>query len=221
MQSSEFLSVEACHRILNSIERGGSEELAGGIADLLYLGLQTVVIAEKNEGVFDSREVFRKASMGERLFRYSSVLSSGHSGTAGQENDMLLRNNIPNCLPNLLRARVLQEEVDRARLPQPDSKEAWMIADSILNSLNPNSARINQTDARENFGELLLNLTSLARALHVDLEDALSKANEELEDRILLVEEHLRRDGRTAFDASDEELRDRWSAAASEKNAAS
>jgi nucleoside triphosphate diphosphatase len=145
-----------------------------------------------------------------------SAARGSAAGGAGDEAGSLL-DDVPVALPALTRAVKLQKKAARvgfdwpslapvlAKIEEEIAELKSAIADEKREAGVPASKKVN-----EEFGDLLFVMANVARHLGVDPEGALRDANAKFVRRFRSIEAALRAEGRTAEDATLEEMDQLW-----------
>jgi tetrapyrrole methylase family protein/MazG family protein len=216
--------IEETYEVLEALESEKPEEVRGELGDLL---LQILLHAEMaaERGEFDIRSVMdtvrekmvrrhphvfaglEVAGMQEVLGNWSRI--KAEERRAKQEDPSVLAG-VPPSLPALLRAERLGEKAARVGF---DWSTACAVLDKVHEELVELGAALEAErveDVESEVGDCLFALTSLARKCGVSAELALRRALERFVDRFRFVERELERQGRSAHDASLEEMEALW-----------
>ena len=98
-------------------------------------------------------------------------------------------------LPSLLRAQKVQKKAADVGFDWESAEHAFEKVIEEVGELRNAISEGNQTAIREEFGDLLLILSNIARLLDLDAEQALSEAIEKFIGRFTYIEENLEKDG--------------------------
>jgi ATP diphosphatase len=214
---------EACE-VAEAIERGDRRALQDELGDLLLQVVYHARMAEE-EGSFTFADVVRSvcAKMvgrhphvfgdGKRLARPEDVdwegLKGAESAEKGETRDSVL-DGVPVTLSGLTRALKLTK---RAATVGFD----WTDPQDVLAKLNEETAELvdeigtgDASRTEEEYGDLIFVMVNLARHLKVDPESALRRANGKFERRFRAIETALKAEGRSAAEASLEEMEALW-----------
>ncbi|MDP6436755.1 MAG: nucleoside triphosphate pyrophosphohydrolase [Gammaproteobacteria bacterium] len=218
-------TVEEAYEVADAIERGEMNDLREELGDLL---LQVVFHAQmaREQRLFDFADVARGIS--EKLVRrHPHVFAGKQAGTAddqhqaweahktaerlaaGKEGEGVL-DGLTTSLPALTLAAKTGKRAARVGFD-------WTGADAVIGKLHEELAELERArqdrdkkHIAEEFGDLLLAMTSLARHLEVNPEQALRQANRKFSERFTRLEASLARDKLDWSDVSADELEERW-----------
>jgi MazG family protein len=220
------MTIEEAYEVLEAIDSGGDEELAGELGDLL---LQVVFHSQiaAEEGRFTVADVI--ASISEKMVRRHPHVFGGDSA---RDADEVLRNwealkaaerraktggeasmleSVSKAMPAVMEAYQITTKASRVGFDWPD-------AAAVLAKLDEEKAeleravrdRADSSAAEEEIGDLLFVVVNLARKLSVDPESALKAANRKFRRRFRHIEDRLREQDRRPADASLEEMDALW-----------
>src|SRR5262249_17893316 len=216
--------IEETYEVLEALESEKPEEVRGELGDLL---LQILLHAEMaaERGEFDIRVVMD--AVREKMVRRHPHVFAGLEVAGTQEvlgnwsrikaeerrakqEDASALAGVPRSLPALLRAERLGEKAARVRFH-------WSAARAVLDKAHEELAELGRAldaerpeDVECEVGDCLFALASLARKSGVSAELALGRALERFVDRFRFIERELERQGRSAHDASLEEMEALW-----------
>ena len=216
-------TIEEAYEVADAIERGDMGALKDELGDLLF---QTVFHAQMaNEAaLFDFGDV-AEAITEKMIRRHPHVFAGAEFRTAAEQTDAWeaqkakereekgdvgLLDDVPSGLPGLTRAVKLQKRAGRVGF---DWKDAQDVLDKITEETTELRDAMKDGDRREiedEFGDLLFVLANLSRHLKIDPEAALRGANEKFIRRFGHIETTLKEAGRSAEDASLEEMEAIW-----------
>jgi len=217
--------LEETYEVIEAINGGDMSELKMELGDLL---LQIVFHAQmaSERGDFDIEDI--SAAISEKLIRRhphvfkdrkditpEEVLNNWekiklqHDEPNGKRRKSVLEG-VPKTLPALLRAYRVQEKAARfgfdwERVPQIMEK-----VDEELVELKEELANENQSGIEEELGDLMFSIVNVARYLKIDPEVALNNITNKFKRRFEYIESRLAEDGRTAADATLEEMDKFW-----------
>jgi MazG family protein len=223
------MTLEEAYEVLQAIDEGTDEELAGELGDLL---LQVVfhaqiateeqrftvadVIARVNEKMVRRHpHVFgddKAETSGEVLRNWEALKAEERraSGKAAPAESML--DSVPRSLPAMMEAFQSSTKAGRVGFDWPDASGAIAKLEEELAELRAEAAAPERDPRRvsEEVGDLLLAAVNVARLLGVDPESALKAANRKFRRRFAHVEARLREGGRGPADASLAEMEALW-----------
>ena len=214
--------LEEAYETLDALDREDATDLAEELGDLLLQILLHAQIAEE-EGDFNIHTVIE--GIATKLIRrhphvFSGVSTDGVQGVIrsweeikaeerkAHENShkVGILDGVPAALPALLQAEQIIERVGRVGFQGLTSLGT---PDSIRDKLT--ALDLSQADTlQENFGELLLGLTSLAHQLEIDAEFALREALNRFRSRFGTLEAEALVAGEKLMELQAEELARRW-----------
>lgn len=232
LQSLKAYAVEEVYELLDAIDEGdpaGHRDELGDV--LLQIVFQAQIRAE--EGAFDAHDVCRAITR-KMLRRHPHVFGDDSVGSAEESRASWERikaeerktrggprsalHGVPRNLPALLRASRIGEKAAAVGF---DWQRDLDVVAKIREEIDELEAALAQGDAaglQHEFGDLLLALTSLARHLRIEPEDALRAANDRFTDRFLHMEQSS---SRPLADLDPESLEALWQAAKAELEARS
>jgi MazG family protein len=221
------MTLEEAYEVVEAIDRGDDQELAGELGDLL---LQVVfhaqlateggrfTIADVIQRVFDKMvrrhpHVFADhpaATPGEVLRNWEALKEEERAGR-GKGSDASMLDSVSRSLPATMEAFQITTKVSRVGFDWPD-------ATSVLAKLEEEVGELKEAVAGaegpaavgEEIGDLLFVIVNLSRRLGVDPESALKAGNRKFRRRFRYVEERLRARGKRPADSSLEEMDALW-----------
>ena len=229
IESLRGFVLEETYEVLDAIDRGDHEALAGEIGDLLFEGVFLAQI-EADEGRFTVADSLRAISA-KLIRRHPHVFRRGGRATsrvrtpgqvleqweqikareqadAGGRRSLLA--GVPRALPSLLRAHEIGTRVAAVGFD-------WDSAGAVVDKIEEEVAELRRAvdgeglaRAEEEMGDLLFSIAQLARRLGIESESALRKANEKFTKRFEALERHLEASGKALQDATLEEMEDVW-----------
>jgi tetrapyrrole methylase family protein / MazG family protein len=215
--------IEEAYEVVEAIEREDDEDLCSELGDLL---LQVVFHAEmaSEAGRFTIADVVR-AIYDKLIRRHPHVFGDAdvRNATDVVHNWSLIKAEerrhsddrsaiagVPRSMPALLRAHRLGEKAAGVGF---DWSDASGVLEKVREELGELEAAIESGDARSaeaELGDLLYALTSLARHLRVNAEDALAGAGDRFSLRFRRMEEELTRAGRDIRKTAPADLDALW-----------
>jgi nucleoside triphosphate diphosphatase len=124
---------------------------------------------------------------------------------------------VPTSLPSLLAAYRLTQKAAGVGFDWPDAAPVLDKAGEEIGELREALAQGDKDAVREEVGDLLFTLANLARKLEVDPESALAGTNRKFRERFAKIEEGLAARGKTAAEATLEEMDALWEEAKREE----
>lgn len=226
-ESLKPMTIEEAYEVVEAIDDGDDQELAGELGDLL---LQVVFHAQMaaEAGRFRIEDVIDRVSE-KMVRRHPHVFGGETAETAGQvlrnweaikgaeqeakggENGSMM-DSVSARLPAVMEAYQMTTKAARVGFDWPD-------ADGVLTKLDEEVAELKQAVRRggaghaaiaEEVGDLLFVAVNVARLLGADPESALKATNRKFRRRFRHVEERLREQGRRPAEATLEEMDALW-----------
>lgn len=224
-QSIAPYTIEEAYEVADAIERGALDELRDELGDLL---LQVVFHAQmaNEQGLFDFEAVAaasaekmvrrhphvfaeQKAGSPEQLSQDWERLKQAERSASGRDSGSVMDGLTAN-LPALSLAAKTGKRAARVGFD-------WADADGVLAKISEELAELahariteQQAQVEEEYGDLLLAMTSLARHLKIDPETALRAANRKFLDRFNALEASITADQLDWVDLTPEQLEIRW-----------
>ena len=204
-QSIVPFTLEEAYEVVDVVERQAFDELPSELGDLLFqvvfyarlaeeqnlFSLQHVVHAIVVKLLVRHPHVFPDAtfkSFGQKrppsLDEIKSQWEVKKNGERAQRGQLDLFDDVPRLLPALTRAQKIQKRAKHIGFDWPD---LGGVIEKIAEEFDElkHAHQANKTDAiREEFGDLIFTVVSLARHLNIDSEQALRLATKKFESRI-------------------------------------
>lgn len=216
-------TIEEAYEVADAIDRDDWNGLRDELGDLL---LQVVFHAQMADeaGLFSFADVVAAITdkMQRRhphVFAEDAIDSAAEQRAAWDEHKATEReqaghtgvlDGVARALPALLRAQKIGKRAAQIGFDWPDSKGVRDKVDEELTELDEAMAGREQAAVTEEFGDLLFALTSLARHLGVDSEEALRAATDKFERRFRHLETDLAGQNGDWSGLSIDELEARW-----------
>jgi MazG family protein len=221
------MTLEEAYEVVEAIDRGDDQELAGELGDLL---LQVVfhaqlateggrfTIADVIERVFEKMvrrhpHVFADhpaATPGEVLRNWEALKEEERAGK-GKGSDASMLDSVSRSLPATMEAFQMTTKVSRVGFDWPDAASVLAKLEEEVGELKEAvAAGEGPTAVGEEIGDLLFVIVNLSRRLGVDPESALKAGNRKFRRRFRYVEERLRARGKRPADSSLEEMDGLW-----------
>jgi len=220
--------LEEAHELAGAIDGGDWEELGEELGDMLF---QVAFIGRLGEesGAFSLSQVidgvYRKMVERHPHVFGDEVLADAEAVRQAWERRKLqkepkresLFSGVPASLPALLGAYRLTQKAAGVGFDWPDAGAVLAKADEEIAEVREALAQGNRDAVREEVGDLLFTVANLARKLDVDPEAALAGTNRKFRQRFARIEQSLAAQGRTAAEATLEEMDALWEAAKGEE----
>ena len=216
--------LEEAHELAGAIDGGDWQALAEELGDMLF---QVAFIARLAEeaGAFrlpqvidgvHSKMVERHPHVfgNESLADAEAVRQAWERRKLNEEpNRKTLLGGVPSSLPALLGTYRLTQKAAGVGFDWPDAASVLDKAEEEIAEVREALAAGKADQVREEIGDLLFTLANLARKLDVDPEAALAGTNRKFRTRFAAVEQGLAAKGKTAAEATLEEMDELWEAA--------
>jgi tetrapyrrole methylase family protein/MazG family protein len=215
--------IEETYEVVEAIEREDDEDLCSELGDLL---LQVVfhaqmaseagrfTIADVVQAIHDKLVRRHPHVFGDADVRSSADVVHNWSRIKAEErrhtNDRSAIAGVPRSMPALLRAHRLGEKAAGVGF---DWRDACGVLDKVREEQGELEAAIESGDSRAaeaELGDLLYALTSLARHLRINAEDALARAGDRFSWRFRRMEEELAKAGRDIRKTTAAEMDALW-----------
>ncbi len=219
-------TIEEAYEVAEAIHRGDLEALRGELGDLLLQVVYHAQMAEE-EGAFDYADA-AKAVADKMVRRHPHVFgdaeNDGSFGAAQWEEQKRREGGGNKSVldgaargPRAMDSAVaLGLRAARVGFDWPDAESVWAKVEEEIGELR---AAKTLEERREELGDVLFSLASLARHMRINPEAALEEACEKFRRRFGEVERQLEERGMTPADASLEEMERLWREAAADEAA--
>ena len=223
------MTIEEAYEVVEAIDHGDDQELAGELGDLL---LQVVFHAQiaSEERRFDVAEVVRlisekmvrrhphvfgdhEADTSEAVLRNWEALKQAELQAKGRQPEAAsILDSVSSALPATMEAFQMTTKVARVGFDWPDAPAVLRKLREELEELERAAAAGTPEDPRvyEELGDLLFAAVNAARLLGWDPESALKAANRKFRSRFRSVEDGLRQRGRTPAESNLAEMDALW-----------
>ncbi len=220
-------TLEEVYEVADAIDEQDFIQLENELGDLLLqIVYYTQLAAEQN--LFDFEDVAK--SISDKLVRrHPHVFNKENTDQhktweqiKQQErveisNSKCLLNDIPNAMPQLLRAKIIQKRVAAVGFDWSELNSVIAKVEEELNELREVINSDNQPDKlEEELGDLLFSVVNLSRHIKVNAENALRKSNKKFTKRFQYIEECLEQEDKSINECSLDELEAYWQQAKSE-----
>ncbi|MFP5284651.1 MAG: nucleoside triphosphate pyrophosphohydrolase [Thermoanaerobaculia bacterium] len=216
--------LEEAHELAGAIDGGDWQELAEELGDMLF---QVAFIARLAEeaGAFRLPQVIdgvhsKMVARHPHVFGDESLADSEAVRQAWERRKLseepqrkTLLGGVPSSLPALLGTYRLTQKAAGVGFDWPDAASVLDKAEEEIAEVREALAEGKADQVREEIGDLLFTLANLARKLDVDPEAALAGTNRKFRTRFAAVEQGLAARGKTAAEATLEEMDELWEAA--------
>ncbi|HET9227801.1 MAG TPA: nucleoside triphosphate pyrophosphohydrolase [Thermoanaerobaculia bacterium] len=216
--------LEEAHELAGAIDGGDWQELAEELGDMLF---QVAFIARLAEeaGAFRLPQVIdgvhsKMVARHPHVFGDESLADTEAVRQAWERRKLqqepgreTLLGGVPSSLPALLGTYRLTQKAAGVGFDWPDAASVLDKAEEEIAEVREALAEGKAEQVREEIGDLLFTLANLARKLDVDPEAALAGTNRKFRTRFAAVEQGLAAKGKTAAEATLEEMDELWEAA--------
>jgi MazG family protein len=221
--------LEEAHELAGAIDGGDWDELAEELGDMLFQAAFIGRLAEE-AGAFRLSQVIdgvhRKMVERHPHVFGDETLADAEAVRQAWERRKLkkepkresLFSGVPASLPALLGAYRLTQKAAGVGFDWPDAAPVLDKAEEEIAELREALAQGEKDAVREEVGDLLFTVANLARKLEVDPEAALAGTNRKFRRRFAKIEEGLAARGKTAAEATLEEMDALWEAAKEKTN---
>jgi len=216
-------TIEEAYEVADAIEREDSSALRDELGDLLFQVVFHSQMASE-QGAFEFDDV--AAAISDKLerrhphvFGNAQIDSAAAQTVAWEEQKRLEREqsgksvlaDVPLALPALTRANKLGKRAALVGFEWPNVAGALDKLDEELGELRKElGQQAQQAEITDELGDVLFCVVNVCRYLGVDPEGALRGANSKFERRFGYVEQRLREQGRSASEATLEEMDRLW-----------
>lgn len=222
--------IEETYEVLETIDDDDPVAMCEELGDLL---LQVMLHAQMEEETGSFTVYDTIAGLNEKLIRRHPHVFGGRDAVDAEEalanwqamkaeekrqkgvdpEQLSALSGVPRDLPALMKALKLQKKAARVGFD-------WERADDVLAKVKEEISELQEVIAsaeperqKEEFGDLLFSLVNLARFLHIDPEEALSRTNRKFVQRFSYMEEQLRLKGKKIEHTDLTEMEQLWQAA--------
>ncbi len=226
IESLRGFVLEETHEVLEAIDRGGRQALAGELGDLLFEGVFlaqicadegafTVVdslnaiaakLIRRHPHIFDPQGRLLKTAG--QVVRQWEQIKAQEQTDAGRRRSLL--GGLARSLPALLRAHEIGTRVAAVGFDWARTEDVLEKIQEEVDELRDALAREGTARAEEEMGDLLFAMANLSRKLGIEAESALRRANEKFTRRFEALEDRVHEQGRTVAEMNLEQLESIW-----------
>ncbi|OAB43443.1 nucleoside triphosphate pyrophosphohydrolase [Paenibacillus antarcticus] len=223
--------IEETYEVIETIDEDDPEHMQEELGDLLLQILLHSQMEEEN-GSFNIYDVI-KGLNDKLIFRHPHVFgdaSAKDSEAALQNWDQMkveekrlkglsmdttsVLDGVPREFPALMKAYKLQKKAAKVGFDWDDIEGVFAkIEEELLELREAIEQELSHEEQVLELGDLLFAVSNIARFIHADPEEALSKTNHKFVSRFHFIEEHLRSQGRSIMDSKLEEMDEIWNLA--------
>ncbi len=218
-------ALEETYELLEAIDEGDSaamrEELGDVLLQVLFhaqmagedrrFAIDEVMTGLRDKLVRRHPHVFgdQRATDAGAVLRNWEKIKALEKPAGGAQGHSLLTS-VPRAMPALARAQRIGDKAAGVGFDWPDVEPVWRKVEEELQELEE-AAGTGRADRMEaELGDLLFSVVNLSRFLKVQAEEALAGAIERFQKRFAHIERELAVRGRSAGDASFEEMDELW-----------
>lgn len=223
IETLRYLTIEETYELSESILEKNFTALKKELGDLLlHLVFYAKIASETDE--FTITDVIRDINK-KLIFRHPHIYGEVKAASAKEvsdnwekiklkEGNRSVLGGVPVSLPPLVKAYRIQEKASGVGFDWEHPKQVWQKVVEELNELRQETDTNGSIEKMENeFGDLLFALVNYARFIKVNPEDALEKTNKKFIYRFQYLEKEAKKEGRSLFDLSLEEMDRYWNEA--------
>lgn len=214
--------LEEAYEVMEALDSGDTQDLAEELGDLLFqVTIHSQVAAEAGE--FSIEEVIGGIA-GKLIGRHPHVFGELRLETADEVRGAWegfkqrekpkrasILEQIPKGLPALPQSNLIQKRASSVGFEWPSLEEVISkVEEEIAELRHEVQLEASKDDEREEFGDILFALVSVARHLHIDPEEALRLANRKFVARFQYVEARVNTLDKSLRDLSPQELDTFW-----------
>jgi MazG family protein len=220
--------IEEAYEVVEAIEHGAPEKVADECGDLLFQVIFLARIAKEQDlfDVYDTITAIRdklvrrhphvfgdvKAETAGDVVRNWEALKSQERKAGGEKSAV---DGVPSGLPALMRCYKLGQKAARVGFDWADVSGVWDKVHEELGELKEAMAGDSAAETRHELGDVLFALTSLARFMEINPEDACREAAARFEERFRSMEARAHGDGVDFSSLDAAEMDRRWRVAKS------
>jgi tetrapyrrole methylase family protein/MazG family protein len=208
--------IEECYEVIEAIEESDMNKLKEELGDLLLQVVFHAALA-KREGYFSFADVARTVSkkmidrhphvFGQMDLKTSDDVMDKWEGFKQREGKEYLLEGIPKMLPALMRAMKMQEKAARVGFDWPRVNGA---VEKFKEEVDELSSATNDTEKKEETGDMFFALVNIARMNNIDPEEALQASNDKFARRFTYIETEIKKRGKSFSDLDLSEMDKIW-----------
>jgi len=213
--------LEEAYEVVESIEDGSSQDIAGELGDLLLHIVMQAQMAEEAQ-TFELKDAI--LSINEKLIRRHPHVFGEDNSHAGRLEDAREKwekakqqegresyiDGVPKNLPGLLRAQRIQEKASTVGFDWDDVTPALAKAHEEIDELVEVWQAGDQQRTQEEFGDVLFAMVNVGRLMKLDSETSMRQAIDKFDARFRELEKVFKAENRDIEAASLEEMDAVW-----------
>ena len=212
--------LEEIYEVIESVEEGNMELLKEELGDILLHVVFQASIGKENEDftLQDSLNCVNEKLVRRHPHVFADAKAEGpfhaKQNWEAAKHDEKKRESrldgVPGTLPALTRSQRLQEKASYAGFDWKKVEQVWEKVHEEIGELKEAEEKGVTQQIEEEIGDTLFSIVNLSRFLGISAETALRKTNRKFTARFSLVEEELKKRGKTVEDSSLEEMDEIW-----------
>lgn len=218
--------IEETYEVVDAIDHGSPVKLEEELGDLLLQILLHSQIASEDSrfDIADVCERIRKKLIRRHPHVFGEVEVAGvdevlhnweeiKSREPGREEIISAIDDVPKCLPALMRAAEISKRAARTGFEWPNIAGVQEKLREETVELEQAIASGNQEKIKSEIGDTLFTIVNIARWSKVDAEESLREMLERFQSRFTAIEDHAGKSGRSINDLSIDEMDEIWNQA--------
>jgi len=212
--------LEEIYEVIESVEERNMELLKEELGDILLHVVFQASIGKENEDftLQDSLNCVNEKLVRRHPHVFADAKAEGpfhaKQNWEAAKHDEKKRESrldgVPGTLPALTRSQRLQEKASYAGFDWKKVEQVWEKVHEEIGELKEAEEKGVTQQIEEEIGDTLFSIVNLSRFLGISAETALRKTNRKFTTRFALVEEELKKRGKTVEDSSLEEMDEIW-----------
>ncbi|MBN2419761.1 MAG: nucleoside triphosphate pyrophosphohydrolase [Deltaproteobacteria bacterium] len=216
--------LEECYEAMDAIEKKDYQEMCYELGDLLFM---IVFLAQlsREQALFNMADVINNI-IKKMKNRHPHVFGDAHVNSAeevsenwqkikmqemgGNKSASSILEDVPVCLPALLRAHRLSKKASKAGFDWKNKNDIWDKVNEEFNELTEAVHKGSKDDVKEEIGDLFFSLVNLARHWNLNSEELLRDANIKFVARFGMMEKELNESGIKLDNATYEDMNNAW-----------